>query len=132
MEYKNFKSFTGSEVRVALISGHTFVISCDEWTPIPEFAWRGSYSEGATSEDTIQAATMSKEVLEVVQVKSDVEDMKRRAKVIIKGWVDSNDLSKFSKGDGRPKSNEVSKELGCRFHNAMRDEVWYKLQEEMD
>lgn len=131
METKNFKSFTGEPIRVAMTSGHVFIISSDDWTEIPEFAWKDAYSSGATSEDTVQAAAMSDEVLQIVETKSNVEDRKIQAKKIIKGWIEANDLDKFSKNNGKPKSTEIGKILKCQFPNGIRDEVWYQLQEEM-
>lgn len=131
METKNFKSFTGTTIRVAMTTGHVFLIGCDDWVSIPQFAWQASYSEGATSEDTVQAAAMSDDVLQIVKIKTNVEDRKLQAKEIIKGWVEENNLEMFRKNDGKPKSNEIGKILKCQFPNGLRDEIWYQLQEEM-
>ena len=132
MEYKNFKSFLGEDIRVALTSGHVFSIGREEWYPIPQFAWQEAFSLGATSEDTITVDTVTKEVMDIVKIKSSVTDRKAQAKGIILGWLKDNDLSKFSKIDGKPKSSEISKILKCQFQNGMRDEIWFKIQEEVD
>jgi len=131
METKNFKSFTGEDIRVAMTSGHVFLISTGEWTSIPKFAWRDSYSAGAVSEDTVQAAAIDKTTMDIVKTKTKVEDRKLMAKEIVKGWIEENDLEKFSTKDGKPKSTEIGKILKCQFPNGQRDEIWYQLQEEM-
>ena len=130
MEYKKFKAFE-RELRVALTSGHVFIIPIDSWVEIPGFAWGAVFAAGATSEDTIKADSLTREVMQVVNIKKKVSDLKLEVKEVMKGWVTNNELDKFG-ANGKPKSPELGKAIGKSVTNAVRDEVWFLLQSELD
>jgi len=50
MEYKNFRSPHGDDIRVSSLSGHVATIT-SEFTPVPSSLWNEAYSLGAQSED---------------------------------------------------------------------------------
>lgn len=50
MQFKKFKSLDGIEKRIALLSGHTFLIG-QEWVDIPETAWDEAYANKCISSD---------------------------------------------------------------------------------
>ena len=133
MEYKKFKAFGyGVEgLRVAMTTGHVFVIPEDDWVKVPEFAWKEVFAAGATSEDTIKASAITKDVLKVVELKRGTEDKKQQIKAVILKWIENNELDKFNK-DGRPTSPLISKEVGFSVTNGVRDEVWFLIQEGME
>lgn len=129
MQYKNFKSGTGKEVRVALTSGHVFLVH-KEWQPIPEFAWQDMYSCGAISEDMIKNVSSESMGAAAVAVINSVAMRKETIKQTIRDMIEDNDPEYFMK-DGRPKSPEITKRTGLKITNNERDEVWFKLQEEL-
>ena len=133
MEYKKFKAYGhGDEgIRVALTTGHVFIIPNDDWVKIPEFAWKEVFASGAVSEDTIKADSITKDVLKAVEMKRGNEDKKQQIKAVVQGWVDDNELDKFNK-DGKPSSPLIAKEVGFAVTNGVRDEVWFLMQEGME
>lgn len=127
MEYKRFKSPDNSVRRVALLSGHVFLID-GEWSPIPEYAWKASYAEGAISEDMIRNLTADNMDVEALNRINTVADRNEQIRSKIKEWVANNELDHFT-SNGKPKATDLTEALGFRVTNADRDTVWFKLVE---
>ena len=126
---KKFKSSDGTEKYISLTSGHTFRIN-KNWQSIPDWAWMDCYAAGCISEDMINnlaSDDINPEVLSKLQTTAQRKDDIKRA--IIR-WYNENQLDKFDVR-GAPKVRELTEEVGFRVGKNERDEVWYKLQEEL-
>jgi len=124
MEFKNFKSADDTEKRIALTSGHVYLIG-REWIKIPEFAWSDCYAAGCHSEDMFT----SKMIPEVVaNTMGTVAQRKNTIRGILERWIEENDQSKFNKA-GNPNTVQLQKEIPFKVTKAETMEVWYKLQE---
>lgn len=129
MEFKNFKSAQGNEVRVALTSGHVWIIG-REWRRIPEFAWSSCYAEGCVSEDMFNNSVVKELPETVVKSLATTAQRKDLIKGVLQSWVDESRGDKFTI-KGFPKTPELQKELPFKVTKNEVQEVWYKLQEEI-
>ena len=128
MEFKKFKSSTGDIIRVALTTGDVWLLDND-WQRIPEFGWSECYAAGCVSEDMFTNKAMSDVPESVARTLASVARRKEMVRNVLKGWMDSNEVDKFST-KGLPKVPEVNKELNFTADRSEILEVWYKLQEE--
>lgn len=127
---KRFKSTTGEPVRIAMIDGHVTIVGTD-WTDIHERFHTQAYAGGCISEDMIKNSAVNDIDPSVVNVMNNVALQKNEVADAIRKLVRDNDLEAFD-SKGKPKSTVISTMVGFRVTNAMRDEVWYKVQEDSE
>lgn len=130
MEPKRFKSTTGEEVRIAQTSGHVTTIGVD-WTDVHPRFHSDAYASACISEDMVKSSAIKDMDPKVVNTLNNVALQKNEVTDAIKKLVRDNDLDSFD-AKGKPKSTVISTMVGFRVTNATRDEVWYKVQQEMD
>jgi len=126
MQFKKFKSLDNIERRIALLSGHVYLIGPD-WQNIPEFAWKDCYAAGCMSDDMItKAVYINKEESGVVERLNNKAHQKVEMEALFKGWVVENKLENFD-AKGKPKMIPTSEYMGFRVPNKLRDEVWFDM-----
>lgn len=128
MENKRFKSMSGEDVRIARVDGHVTVITT-EWTDIHPRFFSEAYAAGCISEDMVKAGSSNSLDPRVVNTMNNVALQKNEVESAIMKLVKENDLDSFDT-NGKPKSQVLTKMVNFRVTNAMRDEVWYKVQEQ--
>ena len=124
---KKFKSTTGQPVRVALIDGHVAIIGT-EWTDLHERFHSQAYANMCISEDMIKNAALDGLDPATVNVINNVALQKNEVEAAIRKLIEENQLDAFDSKYGKPKSNILTDMVGFRVTNAVRDEVWYKVQ----
>lgn len=127
MEIKRFKSMSGEEVRIARIDGHVAIIGT-EWTDLHPRFHSDAYAAGCISEDMIRNAPTDVDP-KVVNTLNNIALQKNEVESAIIQLVKDNDLEAFDT-KGKPKSSILTKMVNFRVTNAMRDEIWYKVQEQ--
>ena len=128
MKFKKFKAVDNIERRIALLSGHVYLIS-SEWIRVPEFAWKDCYAAGCMSEDMIAKSTYLDEAeAGVVEQLNNKARQKVEMEALFKGWVVENITDNFDT-KGRPKIIPTSEFMGFRVPNKLRDEVWFDMVE---
>lgn len=127
MENKRFKSMTGEEVRLAQVTGHITIIGT-EWTDVHPRFFSDAYSAGCISEDMVKSAASDSLDPRVVNTMNNVALQKNEVESAIIKLVKENNLESFDM-KGKPKSQVLTQMVNFRVSNAMRDEVWYRVQE---
>lgn len=125
---KKFKSTTGQEVYVALTTGHCTIIGTD-WTDLHERFHTAAYSQGCISDDMIKNTSGNALDPSVVNMLNNVALQKNEVEDAIRKLVKENDLEAFD-SKGKPKCPKLTDMVGFRVTNAVRDEVWYRIQEQ--
>lgn len=125
---KRFKSTSGTPIRIALLSGHVAWVQT-EWTDLQERFWSEAYSLGCISEDMIKNTSMSQVDHRVLNTLNNIALQKNEVEDAIRRLVKENKLDDFDK-NGKPKSSVLTTMVGFRVTNSMRDEVWYRVQEQ--
>lgn len=123
-----FRSPDGKDKRVALLTGHTAIIG-SEWRELEPQFHSGAYAAGCISENMIQNTVLESVDPKVSKSLTEKADKLANALMILRGWIADNDMSRFN-SDGKPKTVELSKELGYRIYNYDRDYYWEKYLEE--
>lgn len=126
MESKRFKSTTGEEVRIAQTSGHITIIGTD-WTDVHPRFHSDAYAAACISEDMVKSSAVEGVDPSVVNKLNNIALQKNEVETAIKKLVKDNELDAFD-SKGKPKSNVLTSMVGFRVSNAIRDEVWYKVQ----
>lgn len=127
MQNKRFKSMTGEEVRIARIDGHVTLIGT-EWTDVHPRFHTDAYAAGCISEDMVKSSATSDVDPKVVNTLNNIALQKNEVESAIIKLVKNNDLESFD-SKGKPKATVLTQMVGFRVTNAVRDEVWYKVQE---
>lgn len=127
---KRFKSTTGQPVRIALTDGHVIVINTD-WMDVHQRFHSQAYANGCISEDMVKNTASSQIDPKVVNVMNNIALQKNEVADAIRQLVRDNDLESFD-SRGKPRSDILTKMVGFRVTNAVRDEVWYKVQQESE
>ena len=127
---KRFKSTTGQPVRIALTTGHVAVIPT-QWMDLHERFHSQAYANGCISEDMIKNTASDHIDPKIVNVMNNVALQKNEVADAIRTLVRANDLEAFD-SKGKPKSNILTDMVGFRVTNAVRDEVWYKVQQDSE
>lgn len=126
IKFKKFKSRTGEPVRLALLSGHTAIVT-GEWISLAEYFYESAYAAGCISEDMVVNTELRESidtgVLEKLQEKA---DLKSRVRVALEKAVEDNDLKAFNKS-GNPTAVFLKRALGETVPNHIKDEVWYSM-----
>ena len=124
---KRFKSTTGKPVRISLLDGHTIIIGT-EWMDVHQRFHAQAYAGQCISEDMVKNAALDGVDPAVVNTLNNVALQKNEVESAIRKLVADNALEAFD-AKGKPKSNILTDMVGFRVTNAVRDEVWYKVQE---
>jgi hypothetical protein len=127
---KRFKSADGSEVRVALETGHVTIIG-NEWTELHERFHSQAYANGCISEDMAKLAEikLNKETVNKIET---VALKKEKIKGAIQQLLEEFDQANFTNGTNLPKSTVLTKMIGEKVSNSERDEVWYGMQKDIE
>lgn len=125
---KRFKSTTGNDVYIAQTSGHCTIVGTG-WTDLHERFHNDAYANGCISEDMVKNNSMSDVDASVVNTMNNIALQKNEVADAIRKLVRDNDLDSFD-SKGKPKSPVLTGMVGFRVTNAVRDEVWYKVQEQ--
>jgi len=127
MKFKKFKSVDGEPKRIALTTGHVYLIG-NKWTDIPELAWRLAYAEGCISEEFVLSG--NKEPTKVVAGK---ELLMREAVDVIKSWIKDNKTENFTKTNNLPNVFKLREALGSdEIDNKFRDTAFITASEELE
>lgn len=128
MDFKNFKSASDKQIRIALTSGHVWLIG-REWIKIPEFAWSACYAGGCISEDMFTNSVIKDIPEAVVKSLSTSAQHKDLIREVLLGWVENNRMDNF-RNDGNPNMVRLSSDLPFTPQKGMVAEVWSKIQQE--
>lgn len=126
---KRFKSTSGNQVRIALLNGHVALIGSD-WTDLHQRFWNDAYANGCISEDMIKNTSTKDVDPKVLNTLNNIALQKNEVADAIRKLVKENVLDSFD-SNGKPKATQLTSMVGFRVTNPMRDEVWYKVQQEM-
>jgi len=126
---KRFKSTTGEDVRIALLSGHVFLVG-SEWKDLPEFAWSDAYAQRCISEDMITGNGSVGVTTEVMAKMDHIALAKEEIKGAILEAMEEGNESFFNKMNGVPKVSAISEKLGKKANQQYVREVWYRIQDE--
>jgi hypothetical protein len=125
---KKFKTQGVEDVRLASIDGHvTFVTP--EWKELHPRFHSQAYSMGCISDDMVRNTALEGMDTSVVNTLNNVALQKNEVETAIKRLVADNNLDAFD-SKGKPKSTILTEMVGFRVTNPVRDEVWYKVQEQ--
>lgn len=122
-----FRSPTSKPVRLALESGHITIVG-EDWRPLPSVFHSLAYSKGCISNDMQKNHILESESKTVERIK-EVEDQKFKVKNAIQEAIDKNDAEFFT-SKGKPDSRKLTSVVGFSVTNALRDEVWSKMEED--
>ncbi|MCP5414363.1 MAG: hypothetical protein H6961_07120 [Chromatiaceae bacterium] len=131
MESKKFKSIAGQPIRIALLDGHVTWVA-EDWTELHPRFHSAAYSSGCVSQDMYRNSQLSESDARVANTMQNVMLQKKEVEDAIRKLIDENNLEAFDNKNGKPKSNTLTEMVGFRVTNAMRDEVWYFVQESMN
>lgn len=128
---KKFRSNTGGNVRVALLSGHIALIG-PEWRELPEFMWGEAYRLGCVSDDMTGVAEAPPPTPPPTGA-GDSDEAKQKAAV----KAAAIQLLKDAKpGDltagGVPNATRLSQIVGFNVTSDLRDEVMIEIEAEND
>lgn len=126
---KRFKSTSGNQVRIALLSGHVALVETT-WTELHQRFWTDAYSQGCISEDMVKNTSTSDVDPKVLNTLNNIALQKSEISDAIRKLVRDNVLESFDT-NGKPKATKLTSMVGFRVTNSLRDEVWYKVQQEM-
>lgn len=131
METKKFKSIASKPVRIALLDGHVAWVT-EEWVDLHPRFHSEAYAAGCVSQDMYRNAQLSETDARIANTMQNVALQKREVEDAIRKLVEENDLESFDNKNGKPKSTVLTEMVGFRVTNAIRDEVWYYVQESMN
>lgn len=124
---KRFKSTTGKPVRISTTEGHVTWVETS-WTDLHQRFHSQAYANGCISEDMIKNNSVNEVDPRVVNLLNNVALQKNEVEDAIKKLLADNQLDAFD-SKGKPKSTILSEMVGFRVTNPVRDEVWYRIQE---
>jgi len=113
IKFKNFKSVDGQAKRVALMSGHTYIIG-DTWVLLPDFAWSEAYSKGCASEEMIAAVERGDTLASLVNVNTLEENLTEKLQTLFRAWMETAAEDCFD-SKGMPKLAKVRAALGAHI-----------------
>lgn len=120
---KKFRSASGSEVRVAMLSGHVTIIG-SEWTPLSEIFWKDAYANGCVSEDMDVFRDIEKlqdaGVIDKVQA---LQNLKERVRSAVDKCLTEGNPENFTASKG-PKAQYLNAEVGETIPPHVREEIW--------
>lgn len=125
---KNFKSTGGKTVRIALLDGHVTLVE-PSWTSIHKRFWNSAYASGCISEDMVKNTSTADIDPRVISTMNNIALQKNEVADAIRKLVRDNSLEAFD-SRGKPKAVVLTEMVGFRVTNAVRDEVWYRVQQE--
>lgn len=125
---KRFKSPTGQNIRIVLMSGHATIVG-SEWRELDERYHSAAYSLGCVSEDMYKNKVADKIPMHVAKQIDEAESLEQRVYEAIDKMVKENDLESFTKS-GVPDAFKLTNDLGERVSVGVRDKVWYKYQKD--
>jgi hypothetical protein len=110
MNIKNFKSPDGTTKRVALLSGHTYLIGT-KWQMIPEFAWSACYAAGCASEEMFNAVDRGETLASLVNHNTMTSNVNEQLQDLFTSWIENNEEEHFD-SRGVPKLAHVKAAIG--------------------
>lgn len=124
MAFKSFRSPTPDTRRIALTTGHIYLIG-PEWSPLPDFAWTEAYAAGCISED-MNATGIPSEVLRTL---SDEAALLDEVKAVIQEAIDDSVAEAFFKTSGAIKPAYVRNKLSRpELPIPLVEKAWAKIQ----
>jgi len=117
MNSKKFKPASGEAVRLALLSGHIFVVEATGWTSLPEFAWKHAYANGCISDDMIKNLVAETPKIDVV---NEVTQLLVEA-------IENNDDRVFDK-QGYPKLAAIKEALDMQVTHSQMQTAWKQVK----
>ena len=109
MQFKKFRSPDQFTRRLALLSGHVYLVG-NEFQSLPEFAWKEAFSQGCLTEDMIVALQIDPSV---VQGLSEQAGLKMKVREAVQDAIKHNRAEAFKK-DGYPNAVWLSNKIGVR------------------
>jgi hypothetical protein len=128
MKFKNFRSF-GGPARVALTTGHVYLLNEKDWVPIPEFAWADCYANKCMSEDMVtnNSPRLVKEQVETTQNKA----LARRAAIKDLMYQFRDEQPNFIDRTGYPNMKRLNACADFTITNAERKDIWDEITAEL-
>jgi len=110
-EQKKFRSISGKDVQVALLSGHVAMVGV-EWRPLPALFHQEAYARGCISDDML-SGIKGPDSMSGGSGNTALSDEERKQKIesVIKSLVDANNPESFT-STGLPRADVVNKECG--------------------
>ena len=143
---KRFKSVDGKDKRIALLSGHVFIVGKD-WCPLPELAHSAAYATQCISEDmvfhkAVEEKVTNPEMPEALQeTKIDSDLLEEKAKGLALAKKDVYDFLKTAVEDSTPgvfsKNGKVmvmvvQKKMGVSTPTSVIQEAWAELKNDLE
>lgn len=142
---KKFKSVSGEDVRIALMSGHVFIIG-KEWQTLPEYAHADAYANKCISDDMLFHEAVKEEVVnpdmpEALQ-KTEIDSalLNEKAKGLelakqdvynfLKDSVEKATTGVFAK-NGKVIPSAVKTKMKVTTSNSIIQEAWAELKNDM-
>lgn len=129
MASKKFKSASTKPRRVALLSGHVFMIG-NEWVDIPDFAWQEAYVQGCVSEDMVMSKTSAPSGGTLVEGAKSADLKKAELVVFLKAAIEENNTELFNERSGKPILKKVNEHFEKGANPFLLKEAWDQIQEE--
>ena len=122
-ETKKFRSASGSDVRLALMSGHVTIVG-NEWVDLQEVFWRDAYANGCVSNDMEVFKTMEKlsdaGVIDELQA---LTELKSKVRTAIDQCLAEGNPDDFTANKG-PKAAYLNAKVGETIPANVREEIW--------
>lgn len=115
------------ERRVALLSGHIYLVNGYEWQALPEFAWSEAYSKGCVSEDMFTGGGVNIPP-ELLKGMVDEAGLIEELEGAIKDAITVNAQDAFYKGSGDPKTNWFAAKLAKNVTKEQVMKAWFNVQ----
>lgn len=122
-ETKKFRSASGSEVRLALLSGHVTIVG-NEWVDLQEVFWRDAYANGCVSNDMEVFKNMEQlQDAGVIDKLQTLTELKGKVRTAIDKCLTEGDPKNFTSNKG-PKAVYLNTEVGETIPANVREEMW--------
>ncbi len=146
MKNKRFKSVDGTDKRIALLSGHVFIVGKD-WCPLPELAHSSAYANQCISEDMVYHKAVEEVVvnpdmpkaLQETEIDGDLLEEKSKGLALakkdvydfLKVAVEESTPGVFSK-NGKVMVMVVQKKMKVSTPSSVIQEAWAELQNDLE
>lgn len=125
---KKFKVTGADPIRVVAEGGYITWVTT-EWSPLHQRFHTDAYSKGCISEDMVKNTSQAEVDPSVINVLNNIALQKNEVETAIKKMVEKGNPDDFQQTTGKPKTTVITKLVGFRVTNSVRDEVWHKYQE---
>jgi hypothetical protein len=122
-ETKKFRSASGTDVRLALLSGHVTIVG-NEWVDLQEVFWRDAYANGCVSNDMEVFKNIDQlQEAGVIDKLQALTELKGKVRAAIDKCLADGDPENFTANKG-PKAAYLNAEVGAVVPANVREEMW--------